>query len=106
MNIIFERGAASEAEGVEHYWSHRTPALRMSTEAVLNAFAFIHTQARREIARRDMNDSNVHIQERLREDIVMWMEKKTEEVCWGVMERRRDTEEGSCFSDSASSLKG
>ena len=106
MNIIFERGAASEAEGMEHYWSHGTPARRMSTEAGLNDFEIIHMQAHRENALRDMNDNNVHIKERLREDIVMWMEKKTEEVCWGVMERRRDTEEGSCFSDSASSLKG
>ena len=80
MNIISERGVESETEGVEHYWPHGTPARQMSTEAGLNDFEIIHMQAHRENALRDMNDNNVHIKERLRENIVMRMEKQVEEV--------------------------
>ena len=80
VSIISERGVESKMEGVEHYWSYGTPARRMSTEAGLNDFEIIHMQAHRENALRDMNDNNVHIKERLRENIVMRMEKQVEEV--------------------------
>ncbi len=76
---MFEHEAASDTEHEEHYWSHGTPARRMSTEAVLDAFTFITTQARRKIRSCDRNDSNVHIQERLGENGVMQAGKKEKE---------------------------
>ncbi len=79
MNTTFEHRAASDTEHEEYYWSHGTPARRMSTKANLSAFTVINTQARREIISCDRNDSNVHIQERLGENVVMQGGKKAEE---------------------------